>query len=88
MIKKNEHEKEIPKKPIFYYRPKVNIFGICCPNCGELILQYSDNELTSFSDDGLEYDFYNHSVFDVKEVANRKNACGNCGQRIDWSEVE
>ena len=83
-------EKQTPKKPIIHdagydqYK-NVNLYRCDCPSCGEILIDYTDDDIPDDADGyDLIDDFY--KAFDESILQTAKGFCSCCGQVIDWSK--
>lgn len=81
-------DKATPKKIIYedigydHYK-NVNVYGCICPSCGLHIIEFTDDDVSTDSDD-IETMFNSSMVHHGHQGLN--NFCNRCSQAFDWSE--
>lgn len=83
-------DKATPKKIIYedigydHYK-NVNVYGCICPSCGLHIIEFTDNDVSTDSDD-IETMFNSSMVHHGHQGLN--NFCNRCSQAFDWSDED
>lgn len=83
-------DKATPKKIIYedigydYYK-NVNVYGCICPSCGLHIIEFTDDDVSTDSDD-IETMFNSSMVHHGHQGLN--NFCNRCSQAFDWSDED
>lgn len=81
-------DKATPKKIIYedigydHYK-NVNVYGCICPSCGLHIIEFTDDDVSTDSDD-IETMFNSSMVHHGHQGLN--NFCNRCSQAFDWSD--
>ena len=61
----------------------VNVYGCICPSCGLHIIEFTDDDVSTDSDD-IETMFNSSMVHHGHQGLN--NFCNRCSQAFDWSD--
>ena len=83
-------DKATPKKIIYedigydHYK-NVNVYGCICPSCGLHIIEFTDDDVSTDSDD-IETMFNSSMVHHGHQGLN--NFCNRCSQAFDWSDED
>lgn len=83
-------DKATPKKIIYedigydHYK-NVNVYGCICPSCGLHIIEFTDDDVSTDSDD-IETMFNSSMVHHGHQGLN--NFCNRCSQAFDWSDKD
>lgn len=83
-------DKAAPKKIIYedigydHYK-NVNVYGCICPSCGLHIIEFTDDDVSTDSDD-IETMFNSSMVHHGHQGLN--NFCNRCSQAFDWSDED
>lgn len=83
-------DKATPKKIIYedigydHYK-NVNVYGCICPSCGLHIIEFTDDDVSTDSDD-IETMFNSSMVHHGYQGLN--NFCNRCSQAFDWSDED
>lgn len=83
-------DKATPKKIIYedigydHYK-NVNVYGCICPSCGLHIIEFTDDDVSTDSDD-IETMFNSSMVHHGYQGLN--NFCNRCSQAFDWSDKD
>lgn len=63
----------------------VNVYGCICPSCGLHIIEFTDDDVSTDSDD-IETMFNSSMVHHGHQGLN--NFCNRCSQAFDWSDED
>lgn len=63
----------------------VNVYGCICPSCGLHIIEFTDDDVSTDSDD-IETMFNSSMVHHGYQGLN--NFCNRCSQAFDWSDED
>lgn len=83
-------DKATPKKIIYedigydHYK-NVNVYGCICPSCGLHIIEFTDDDVSTDSDD-IETMFNSSMVHHGHQGLN--NFCNRCSQAFDWNDEQ